>query len=38
MLFDDLEIAVESGQWFLGSYIGDHESRQEFVEQKVQVC
>jgi len=35
-LFDDLGIAVESGQRFLGSFIGDHEGIQEFVEQKVQ--
>lgn len=38
MLFDDMEIAVELGQWFLGSYIRDHEGRQDFVEQKVQAC
>jgi len=35
-LFDDLGIVVKSGQRFLGSFIGDHEGTQEFVEQKVQ--
>jgi len=35
-LFDDLGIVVKPGQRFLGSFIGDHEGTQEFVEQKVQ--
>ena len=36
-LFDDLWIMVATWQHFLGSFIGNQESSQEYVKQKVEI-
>ena len=36
-LFGDLVVTVVSGQRVLGGFIGDKQSTDEYVEQKVQV-